>query len=214
MKQIKLVMGLLLAILFIHGCCPNDDDERDDVWKYQPVMFNFHDASSKDLVKEIVESLIVEYETENVILYKGKAFYVSENYYNSFSISYPESCMDPVKAFLDGYARVHEMHLPVVDLSYGKGFSLGQSDISEICFEPKTSNQCSKAKMMTLHFKSPIFGDDREHEIVLYFDDLKVSRILVDDKECSFAQQTIDDFRIRNTSTHMKVVVAYAAVSL
>lgn len=205
MKTIKLVVNLFL-VTFIVCSCANDPDP--EIWEYQPIIFTFQDASGKDLVKEVVEPLLV-YQGDDVFLS------LSEDYY-SLKVIYPQPCMDPVEASREKCRKSEscwalDYNTPCFYLDLVK-----EQDFWEMLFIPETSNQCSKAKMLTLHVKSSIFGDDQEQEIVLHFDGLKLSRILLNEKECSFIQRTIDHFYMSKYRSNKpkKAVAAYTSITL
>ena len=124
----------------------------------------------------------------------GDAFLtLSENFY-SLKVIYPQPCMDPAEAYLAKRRKAGAYLDKPEDNIYLPQFYIDwitEQDYMEMCYVPESYNQCALAKMMTLRVTSPVFCVDEEQEIVLHFDGLKVSRILLNDKECSFIQKTI-----------------------
>ena len=183
MKIIKLLMVLSLFMVIMKSCTYQPDPE---VWEYQLIMFTFQDASGKDLVKDAIEPLLV---------YKGDDAFLSlsENFY-TLKVIYPQPCMDALEADM-AKCRKNESCVELTSTYYVPKFDYNpeEQDFWELIFKPETSDQCAKAKMLTLLVTSPIFGDDREQEFIIHFDGLKISRILMNDKECSFIQKTILD---------------------
>ena len=205
MKTNNLLTGLILALFIMNISCVNEPDPQ--VWEYQSVVFTFQDASGKDLVREVVEPLI-DYEELTL----------PEKFY-SLKVNYPQPCMDPVEAALER-CRKSESCVELTSITCTPIFYIdlvNEQEFWEIFFKPETSDQCAKTNMLTLVIKSPIFGDDTEHEIVLHFDGLKVSRIQMDDKECSFIQKTIIDhgsWAKRITYKPEKAVIAFCSIVL
>jgi len=215
MKKNILTTTLILFILTMYSCQNQPDPE---IWEYQPVIFSFQDASGKDLVKEAFESLIVNSEADVSSLHIDKTASLSEDIY-SLEVIYSQPCMDPVAADIERCAKsVHCIQLDQPNYYTPRFIYYFEpaQDLGMLCFKPETSDQCSKAEKITLCVVSPIFGDDREHEIVLHFDDLKVARILLNGKECTFIQQTINDcyWHKRIIYKPEKAVVAYATIIL
>ena len=199
MKTIKLVAGLFLPMLIMYNCANAPDP---DVWEYQSIVFTFQDASGKDLVKEVVEPLLV-YED----------FRMSESFC-SLRVIYPQPCMDIAESERERCGMdcvLDEYYTPRFWINLAE-----EQDIWEMFFKPETSDRCAKAKMLTLRAKSPIFGDDQEHEFVIHFKGLKVSRILMNDKECSFIQKTIENcyWHKRVLYKPEKAVFAYTSITL
>lgn len=208
MKTIKKVVGLFLAILLMSSCANEPDP---DIYEYQPIYFTFQDVSGKDLVREVVEPLLV-YQGDDEFLT------LSENFY-SLKVIYPHPCMDPVEAANEQCRKSENCWKLDEPNSFTPRFYVDwykEQDYWEMFFIPITSDQCSKTKMLTLQIQSPIFGDDQKQEIVLHFDGLKVSKIFFNDNECPFIQQTINGFTLsRIPSNNPKTVeVAYTAITL
>jgi len=208
MKTIKLITGLFMVMLIMNSCANDPDPE---IWEYQPIMFTFQDASGKDLIKETVEPLLVKFDGDEFLS-------LSEEYY-SLKILYPEPCMDPDKALVDRIRKAggYPDYYPSPRFYYDDTrLKKNQDIIWGMCFVPETSNKCAKTDIMTLIVKSPIFGDDKEQEFVIYFDGLKVSRILFNEKECYFSLITLENFTTSNiiSYTPRSVVAALTSITL
>ena len=209
MKTIKFLIGMLLPFFILNGCSNDPDPE---LWEYQSIIFSFQDASGKDLVREALEPLLV-YEGDNEYLT------FSENFYR-LKVIYPEPCMDPVKrAIKQLYEHDPRAYYEDPDNIWCTPmfYYFDDREIWELSFRPETCDDCAKAKMLTLLVQSPIFGDEQEHEFVLHFDGLKISRILMDEKECSFIQKKwLDNGSItkRNSLGIFEAEVAYCSIVL
>jgi len=205
MKTIKLIIPLFLSVLIMNSCCGEPDPK---IWEYQPVEFAFLDASGNDLVKKVLEPFLDYDADESLKLY-------NDSY--TLKVIYPQPCMDPEEAYLTGMRRA-DAYPDDFNNHYFTPRLYGyiDQDVWNLCFVPETSDRCDKAKMLTLKIISPVFGDEQEHEFLLHFDGLKVSRILMDGKEYSFEEQKRKDFIFTKRIIYKPedVVVAFTTIIL